>query len=186
MVFLEIFYKCGQIDKKSIAKNEKKKLIIVHASRHKPDYYKNYFEHITNHCIEYIENLLKNGYKPDEITIMTRIYNNSLWDSLKQYSKEKGIKFSSVHKFKGLQSRIVILMDVTKGLFGFPCELEDSLLFEPAREEEKINKEDEERRLFYVALTRAKEELIIYSQKEALSKFIGEIKPFIDIQELPY
>ena len=178
--------KCGQIDKKSIAKNEKKKLIIVNASRHRPDYYKNYFEHITDHCISYIEQLLTNGYKPDEITIMTRILNNPLWDDLIQYSKEKRIRFWSVHKFKGLQSRIVILMDVTKGLYGFPCELEDSLLFEPAREEQKTHKEDEERRLFYVALTRAKEELVIYSQKDAMSKFIDEIRPYIEIQELPY
>jgi len=71
-------------------------------------------------------------------------------------------------------------------LFGFPCELEDSLLFEPAREEEKIEKEDEERRLFYVALTRAKEELIIYTQKSAKSKFINEIKKYIEYKELGY
>ena len=178
--------KCGQIDKRSIANNKKKKLIIVNASRHKPDYYQNYFEHITEHCIYYIENLLKNGYKSDEITIMTRILNNPLWENLIKYSEEKGIRFWSVHKFKGLQSRIVILMDATKGLYGFPCELEDSLLFEPAREEEKIHKEDEERRLFYVALTRAKEELIIYSQLNNESKFIKEIESFIDIQELVY
>jgi DNA helicase IV len=117
---------------------------------------------------------------------MTRIYNNPLWQNLSKYCDEKRIRFLSVHRFKGLQSRIVILMDVTKGLFGFPCELEDSLLFEPAREEEKINKEDEERRLFYVALTRAKEELIIYSQKDAMSKFINEIEPFVKIEELVY
>jgi len=177
---------CRQISKKSIAINDKKKLIVVNASLHKPDYYKNYYEHISNHCINYINNLLENGYKPSEITIMTRIYNNPQWNSLIDYSKERGIGFWSIHKFKGLQSRIVIIMDVTKGLYGFPCELEDSLLFEPAREEEKIQKEDEERRLFYVALTRAKEDLIIYSQKDAKSKFIDEIKKYIDYKELGY
>jgi len=177
---------CKQISKKSIAKNEEKKLIVVNASKHKPDFYKNYYEHISNHCIDYINNLLENGYKPSEITIMTRIYTNPQWNNLIDYSKKRGIGFWSVHKFKGLQSRIVILMDVTKGLYGFPCELEDSLLFEPAREEEKIKKEDEERRLFYVALTRAEEELIIYSQKDVKSKFIDEIKKYIDYKELGY
>jgi len=177
---------CEQIEKKSIAKNEMKKRIIVKASRHKPDYYTNYYNHITDDCIDYIDNLLENGYKPNDITIMTRIYNNPKWENLIKYSKEKRIKFFSVHKFKGLQSRVVILMDVTKGLYGFPCELEDSLLLEPAREEEKINKEDEERRLFYVALTRAKEDLIIYSQKEAMSKFLSEINNYTNYNELIY
>jgi DNA helicase IV len=178
--------RCSQIDKKSIANNQKKKSIVVNASRHKPDFYKNYYEHITSHCIDYIDNLLENNYKPSDIAIMTRIYKNPQWKDLVKYSKFKGIKFWSVHKFKGLQSRVVILMDVTKGLYGFPCELEDSLLFEPANEEKNINKEDEERRLFYVALTRAEEELIIYSQKDAMSKFIDEIKNYINYNELVY
>jgi superfamily I DNA/RNA helicase len=34
------------------------------------------------------------------------------------------------------------------------------------------NKEEEERRLFYVAITRSKEDVIIYTQKENESKFI--------------
>ena len=97
-----------------------------------------------------------------------------------------GIFFNSVHKSKGLQRRAVFLLDVTKGEYGFPCELENPKLIEPAKEERIRNKEEEERRLFYVAVTRAKEDVYIYSQKDCESKFINEIKPFIEIRELAY
>jgi superfamily I DNA/RNA helicase len=41
---------------------------------------------------------------------------------------------------------------------------------------EKRNHSEEERRLFYVALTRAKKRLFLISQLDASSKFLKEIK----------
>ena len=42
------------------------------------------------------------------------------------------------------------------------------------------------KRLFYVAVTRAKEEVIIYTRKSTQSKFITEIKDFVKREELSY
>ncbi|MBN2436277.1 MAG: hypothetical protein JXK07_13520, partial [Spirochaetes bacterium] len=44
----------------------------------------------------------------------------------------------------------------------------------------------EERRLFYVAVTRAKEEVFIYSQKCSESEFISEIGEFVVREELGF
>jgi DNA helicase-4 len=88
-----------------------------------------------------------------------------------------------------MQSKAVFILDVTRGLYGFPCELENPKLLEPAKEEKIHSKEEEERRLFYVAVTRAKENVFIYSQLKKESKFIKEIEsfePFVKINELVY
>ena len=39
------------------------------------------------------------------------------------------VRKMSVHKSKGLQAKYVYILDVTKGLYGFPCELENSSIF---------------------------------------------------------
>jgi DNA helicase-4 len=61
-------------------------------------------------------------------------------------------------------------------MYGFPCTIEDLDLFAPATEGIPRPREEEERRLFYVAITRAIEDLAIYSQSCRESKFITEVK----------
>ena len=83
-----------------------------------------------------IKNLLDNGYKSDDIMILTRIKKNpKLEENLLDFSRKHKIRYHSVHKVKGLQSTAVFLLDVTDGLYGFPCELQDSVLFEPTKED---------------------------------------------------
>ncbi|MBS3058468.1 MAG: ATP-binding domain-containing protein, partial [Candidatus Diapherotrites archaeon] len=43
---------------------------------------------------------------------------------------------------------------------------------------------EEERRLFYVAVTRAKERVILYTQKNKESQFIKEIENHIKIEPI--
>ena len=174
-----------QIKKESIANNEKEKNILVWLSGHESDYYPKYYEQIANHCMNSIETLLNNGYKSNDIMILMRIKKNPLLrDKIRDYARVRKIPFDSVHKVKGKQSRVVFLLNVREGLYGFPCELQNPFLLEPSNDKKIVKKENEERRLFYVALTRAKEEVYIYSQKCLQSKFIDEIKPFIEIENL--
>ena len=92
----------------------------------------------------------------------------------------------SIHKSKGLQAKVVIILNVDSGLYGFPCELENPDILELAEKNNVGLREEEERRLFYVAVTRAKEEVIIYTRKSTQSKFITEIKDFVKREELSY
>ena len=63
------------------------------------------------------------------------------------------IPFMTVHKSKGLQAKVVFLLNVVEGLYGFPCEIENPDIFEPAIISRKRDRYEEERRLFYVAVT---------------------------------
>ena len=121
-----------------------------------------------------------------------------LKNHISSYAKSLGIPISekedrpncvhmmTVHKSKGLQAKVVIVLNVDKDLYGFPCELENPDIFLPAIKNNDGLRKQEERRLFYVAVTRAKEEVILYTQKGSESEFITEIKDFIKKKELGY
>jgi DNA helicase-4 len=104
----------------------------------------------------------------------------------KDSRKMHHIRLMSVHGSKGLQARAIFILNVDKDMYGFPCELENPDIFEPAINGRKKDREEEERRLFYVAVTRAKEDVIIYNQKCAESKFLKEIENHTIVEELPY
>jgi len=94
------------------------------------------------------------------------------------------IHLMSVHGSKGLQARVVFIFDVVKGRYGFPCELENPDIYEPAINGPRRSREEEERRIFYVAATRAKEDLIMYTQKNSMSDFLREIREHIVVEDI--
>jgi DNA helicase-4 len=97
------------------------------------------------------------------------------------------IRVLTAHKSKGLEAKVVFVLNVIKDTYGFPCEMEDSSIYDPARENYPEQKQlDEERRLFYVAMTRAKEDLIIYTWEPHVSDFILEIAKYSEVERLSY
>lgn len=133
-----------------------------------------------------IKTLLSNGIKPSDIMVLSR-FKRTLKD-LEQHCGEKGIptekraggiRFHSVHGSKGLESTHVIIMNVNSGLYGFPCEIQDSSVMELAKRFVTENFFEEERRLFYVALTRSKKFLYVYSIEDKNSMFLNEINPYL-------
>jgi DNA helicase-4 len=189
----------AQLKKKTIAYNGKIEPIKVYSSLHQKEYWKQYYDQIARHCVDKIAEYRKRGYKWRDMMILCRIVNRpKMIKSLTDYATSKGVPISresnrlnhvslmSVHGSKGLQARVVFILNVDKGLYGFPCELENPAIFEPAITGRKKDREEEERRLFYVAVTRAKEEVIIYNQKCAASKFLGEIQNHTVLEYLSY
>jgi len=144
--------------------------------------YKNQYQNIYN----LIQILLDGGIEPHEIMVLSR-FNNYLRGleiycgarSVPTESERGGVRFYSAHKSKGTESQHVILTDMTSGLYGFPCEIQDSSVMELAKRFESDGFIDEERRLFYVALTRSKKFLYIYSMEETNSMFLNEINPYL-------
>ncbi|NPE28656.1 UvrD-helicase domain-containing protein [Methanococcoides sp. SA1] len=186
-----------QIKKETNPINEMMMPVKVFISSYGAKSVNNYHSQVAKHCISTIDGYLQNGYEPQDIMILSRIAKNPLMiNKLQEHSKymnipisfettsQNKVQFMSVHKSKGLQARIVFLLNVVEGLYGFPCERENPDIFEPASKGRKKAKEEEERRLFYVAVTRAKEELVIYSQKDLESKFLEEIKDHIILKSL--
>ena len=190
----------GQIKKKTISNRDESKPILVFSSKHQKKFFAQYYEQIAKHCLDTIKEYhTTKNYPYDDFMILMRIANKQkLRNFITDYANSLGIPISekadrpncvhimSVHKSKGLQARVVMVLNVDKDLYGFPCELENPEIFLPAIKNNDGLRKQEERRLFYVAVTRAKEEVMIYTQKCSESEFITEIKEFVKREELGY
>lgn len=83
------------------------------------------------------------------------------------------IYYKTVHSAKGLEADIVIIINLIDSLTGFPSQIRNSDLTKHLKFNEKY-KFAEERRLFYVALTRSKGKIYLLS-KDNQSCFLKEI-----------
>jgi DNA helicase-4 len=194
--------------KKTVSSRTRGSIIKVCWSPHRENYRERYYLQIAEDCLSRIGDYLKKGYAPREILVLNRFMHTYSQDGeefhkiIKAFSKkaqEMGVKIAfdaksrnkvrllTVHKSKGLEAKVVFILNVIRGLYGFPCEIEDSSLYAPARENYPPQEQvEEERRLFYVAMTRAKDDLIIYTWEHARSRFLDEIKEYTDEERLNY
>lgn len=87
------------------------------------------------------------------------------------------IEFLTIHKSKGLQADYVILLNNKNNGMGFPSKINDLPIIKVLLSNGLNEYPDaEERRLFYVALTRAKKKVILLTVKNNESTFIKEIE----------
>ncbi|MDC7279027.1 ATP-dependent helicase [Butyrivibrio fibrisolvens] len=93
---------------------------------------------------------------------------------LMEKKNDSSAKFilSTIHSSKGLEYDDVILIDVINGVFP-------NKVLRPHTKATPQEKRDyeEERRIFYVGMTRAKEKLTIFKYENRNSTFIKELKP---------
>ncbi|MDB2446927.1 hypothetical protein N9W37_02955 [Candidatus Pelagibacter bacterium] len=82
----------------------------------------------------------------------------------------------SVHKSKGLGADVIVILKLETGKFGFPGTMENDPIMNLVRAEEQTYANAEERRVFYVALTRAKEKIYLCTNNFFPSEFINELK----------
>lgn len=85
------------------------------------------------------------------------------------------IVFMTAHSAKGLGYDNVILINMFEGKFGFPCQLEDDPIMKLVTYEDTSIPYAEERRLFYVALTRTKNRVYIAVPRHKPSRFLIEL-----------
>jgi len=79
------------------------------------------------------------------------------------------VVLSTVHAIKGLEAEIVFIAGANS--INFPCKASEHPVLEMIKSEDPYNKESEELRLFYVAITRVKTKLVI-SYSGNITKFI--------------
>ena len=84
------------------------------------------------------------------------------------------IEFLTVHKSKGLEADYVILLQCNKDTYGFPSQVSDDPVLNYVLTKSDQFPYGEERRLFYVAIARAKIKTLILYDKRFPSVFVDE------------
>ncbi len=102
-------------------------------------------------------------------SFLERLYELQLICSDEKPEKNNGITLSTVHSAKGLEFDSVYITDVFDGTFP------SVTLSAAQKDKDEMDCYMEERRLFYVAMTRAKNELAVISISDRKSSFIDEI-----------
>ena len=117
-----------------------------------------------------------------------KIIKNQLRKEVKKYNEATGelniagleginITFITAHKSKGLEADNVIVLNLKNDLYGFPNKLTDDPIISLLLSAPEVCRFAEERRLFYVALTRTKNKVyLMVSENESL--FAKEIKQY--------
>ena len=83
--------------------------------------------------------------------------------------------FKTVHASKGMEADYVVVLNLTAGKYGFPCEIVDEPLLELVLADSEQHPNAEERRLFYVAMTRARYGVYLIADGETHSSFVTEL-----------
>ena len=108
--------------------------------------------------------------------------NNDIYNYFKYVSKDgfikyknKTIRYLTVHKSKGLEEDNVIIINLSDDIFGFPSKIQSNDILKYVLNEKDIYPYEEERRLFYVALTRTKNNVYFLVNKNCQSIFVTEL-----------
>jgi DNA helicase-4 len=156
-----------KIDKDIVASKKSKSKINIYAA--------NNVEEGVEYFITEAKRLFSNGYSNEDILVLYR-RNKMFSPYYERIRKEKlNIKGRTIHASKGLEAKVVFIIGLTEGNGGFPDIWLEDRIFQVVRNVKHDLLLEEERRLFYVALTRAKDELYLITEKGNESSFLDEI-----------
>jgi len=160
-----------QLQKKLIAQFSLKNPIkIVYYER---DNYRMMFNKLLNYLDEHNQkNILVLGRYNNDIK---EVIGNNYSDGKIIY-KDLNISYLTVHRSKGLECDDIIILNMSNKLMGFPSQREDDKVFDLINVDREKYPYAEERRLFYVALTRTKKNVYLMVPTKNPSIFIDEIK----------
>ena len=156
-----------KINKNILATQKSEHKIVVYSGDNEVDNMK--------FCINQIKNLLDNGVNSDEILFLYR--RSKMFEQYQKTFNEKGIHIQSktIHAAKGFESKVVFIIGLTEGYGGFPNIWFEDRIFQVIKKANHDLLMEEERRLFYVAITRAKDNLFLITEKGKESSFLKEI-----------
>lgn len=126
-------------------------------------------------CSEKVNELLKDGINNDEILFLYR--RNKMFSPYFNFFKGEGtrVQGKTIHASKGLEAKVVFIIGLTEGNGGFPDIWLEDRIFQIIKKANHDVLMEEERRLFYVAITRAKDKLFLITEKGNESSFLKEI-----------
>ena len=85
------------------------------------------------------------------------------------------VMFRTVHGSKGLEADYIVIPGMTTGTYGFPGTITDDPVLDLAMPAPETFPHAEERRLFYVALTRARRAVVLITHPQRMSPFVIEL-----------
>ena len=145
-----------------------------------------YYKNIINTFIKLITNIHNTTKKPIlilgrnnfDINIITKTNKFILTNNTLIYKDNPNIKMTylTVHKSKGLEEENIIIINLTNKKTGFPNKIQDNKILKYVSCKEDKYKYAEERRLFYVAITRTKNITYLLTPEKNESIFITELK----------
>jgi DNA helicase-4 len=131
---------------------------------------------------EQLENLLDklSGYaKPEERILVLARYHHLKPQALSKAATrwpKLTIEFMTIHASKGQQAEYVIIAGLHQGNDGFPAVARESILEDVLLPQPEDFPDAEERRLLYVALTRAKHQVWLLQDRERPSVFVEQLQ----------
>lgn len=85
------------------------------------------------------------------------------------------IKYLTMHASKGLEEECIIIINLTDDILGIPNKIKDNNILKYVSKSYDKYPYEEERRLFYVGLTRTKTDVFLLVDKKNISIFIKEL-----------
>jgi DNA helicase-4 len=133
-------------------------------------------------CVEKVKELLADGLTNEDILFLYR--RNKMYSPFFFRFKDENIKVQgkTIHASKGLEAKAVFILGLTEGSGGFPDIWLEDRIFQVIKTANHDLLLEEERRLFYVAITRAKDKLFLLTEKGKESSFLKEIPEIFTVK----
>ena len=129
-----------------------------------------------------VTDLIRQKKSNEEVMVLSR-FNRPLRRLELEFPQNEtlGLRFLSIHRAKGTEADYVLLLSCISGKNGFPSEILDKRVLDIVQNtrEDGSGKLEEERRLFYVALTRCKNQLYLFTSSTQRSQFIWETQQYL-------
>ncbi len=156
-----------KVEKEITASKKSEHKIVIYAG--------NSEEENVQFALTEVRKFLNDGMNNEDILFLYR--RSKMYSPYYFQFKNEGLKVQgkTIHAAKGLEAKVVFIIGLTEGYGGFPDIWLEDRIFQVIKKANHDLLLEEERRLFYVAITRAKDKLFLITEKGNESSFLKEI-----------
>ncbi|HRB71496.1 MAG TPA: ATP-dependent helicase [Flavobacterium sp.] len=156
-----------KVDKEIQASKKSEQKIVVFAG--------NTEEENLKFCLDKLKETSDDGISNDDVLFLYK--RKAMFTPYSNEFEKVNIKVQgkTIHASKGLEAKVVFIIGLTDVNGGFPDIWFEDRIFQVIKKANYDLLLEEERRLFYVAMTRAKDRLFLITQKGNESSFLKEI-----------
>jgi DNA helicase-4 len=155
-----------KLEKQVVSNRPSTKKIQVYAAKRES-------EDGVERVVRNIQELYDKGFSKEDVLILYRRTKSYLPYRERFKDERMFVNAKTVHSAKGMEARVVFIIGLTERYF--PNVWEGDRVFQIIKKDDVKKMMEEERRLFYVAVTRAKEALYLVTELGNESRFIDEL-----------